>query len=165
MAVPIPPAVEADPTDALLPPALRADLLADVNEATDPRSLANLVCRALAGAAGCDAAWCVARRDDRRPAPDVTASAGLAIESAADALRSPLTARALAVGEPQSFGDAAVAGLQHVALAPFHGCDGAALVLGIGRGPDGEPFDARDVEALGALARSAGHALERLWLT
>ena len=71
------PATDADSADALLAPALRADLLADINEVTAPQDLAALVCRALAGANGTDAAWFLARRADGRPVPDVTATAGL----------------------------------------------------------------------------------------
>jgi diguanylate cyclase (GGDEF)-like protein len=167
MVVPTPPALRADPADALLPSCLRADLLADVNEATDTQELADLVCRALAGAAGVDAAWLLARRDERRPAPDVTAAAGLPADAVLAVVRAPLCTRALASPDAPAveLSEISEAGLEYAAIMPFHGVTGTGMVLGVGRGPDGDPFDAVDVEAVGALARSAGHALERLWLT
>jgi GAF domain-containing protein len=159
------PASAPDPTVVrrLLEASRRAEIVAAVNAATSAAELGHVVTAQLCQAFEAELALVVAGR----PAvggPELVGSTGVGAEQAEELLGGGFLYHALTARAPRlHLGDPLGLGAQTVMVAPFadvSGDRGAVVVACLyHRG-----FDAADLALLEAVARSVGHALERLWL-
>ena len=147
----------------LLEASRRAEIVAAVNAAGSPAELGHVVTAQLCQAFEAELGLVVAGRPPVGVA-ELVGSAGLTAAQAAGLVEGGFLYCALSAKAPRlHLGDPLGLGARTVMLAPFAagGDDRGAVVVGClyHRG-----FDAADLALLEAVARSVGHALERLWL-
>lgn len=147
----------------LLEASRRAEIVAAVNAATSAAELGHVVTAQLCQAFEAELGLVVAGRPSAG-APELVGSTGVAADQAEALLAGGFLYHALTARAPRlHLGDPLGLGAQTVMVAPFAaaaGDRGAVVVACLyHRG-----FDAADLALLEAVARSVGHALERLWL-
>jgi hypothetical protein len=147
----------------LLEASRRAEIVAAVNAAGSPADLGQVVTEQLCQAFEAELGLVVAGRPSVG-SPELVGSTGLTAEQAAGLLGGGFVYHALTARAPRlHLGDPLGLGARTVMVAPFAPgkADRGAVVVGClyHRG-----FDAADLALLAAVARSVGHALERLWL-